>query len=421
MPFPTAHVLSIGTELLKGHTVDTNAAFLSGELDRLGWTVSGITAVGDHLPEIADAIHRLAKKNRVLLLTGGLGPTGDDRTREAIAAALGVELEERAELLEQIAARFRRHGWPMRPINRVQARIPAGAEAIPNPHGTAPGILARVGPADLYALPGVPREMRALFSEWVVPRLPEREGGDCRFMRRVHLIGVGESTLGEAIAAEMSQVANPEVGTTVRDGIITVRIVASGSSETETRTLADGVARRIRAIFPREVFGEDGETLSGVVLSLLAERGSTLACAESCTGGLLASALVDHPGASEVLIESVVAYANDAKVRRLAVGAELLASAGAVSGPVVRAMAEGARARSGADYAIAVTGVAGPGGGTEAKPVGTTWFGLADAEGTHVFRRCLGSNREGNRLRAVQFALDALRRRLQGLPLPEET
>lgn len=420
MPPRQAFILSLGNELVLGHTVDTNSNWLCRELAALGWDVIGVATFGDRTADIARAFGEAAARADAVLATGGLGPTEDDRTRHALAEALGEKLTEHPELVEQIAARFRRIGRPMTPINRVQAQLPESASGLANPCGTAPGIRCRLGGAEVFCMPGVPGEMREMFRVHVAPWLEERAAGAARETRLLHAFGVGESVLGEQIRRFMVEGANPEVGTAVSEGVVTVRVSALAESRERVRGLVEPVAAEIASLLGADIFGRDGETLAEAAVKLLLERQATLALAESCTGGLIASMLVDVPGVSGALLESCVTYSNEAKAKRLGVPPALLEQHGAVSAEVARAMAEGSRISSGADYALAATGVAGPGGGTPEKPVGTVWIALADQAGSCYTCRTFASDRRGNRLRAAQTALDLLRRRIAGAPLPGE-
>ncbi len=420
MPPRTCALLSIGDELLLGFTADTNAHFLCRELSVLGWDVVAVHTLPDSCKAIARAVRDAAGTAAIVVMTGGLGPTADDLTREALAEASAVPLEERPELRRQIEERFRQIGRSMSASNRVQARIPRGAAGLPNSCGTAPGIRARVGEATVYALPGVPVEMREMFRRSVLPDLPPAAAADAIVMRRLHLTGTGESIIGERLHGLMGERRNPSLGITVKDSIITVQIRARGGNQAEAAALAGEVEAEVTARCEEYVFGKDEDTLPGVLVKTLAARGETLAVAESCTGGMIASMIVDIPGASDVLREGVVAYANAAKTRLLGVAEELLREHGAVSGEVAAAMAGGVRANSGATYGLATTGIAGPSGGTKDKPVGTVWLALSRSAGIVYYHRVFSGGRLGVRTRAAYAALDLLRRELTGLALPRE-
>jgi nicotinamide-nucleotide amidase len=346
-----------------------------------------------------------------LIVTGGLGPTLDDVTREAVAASFGAPLAENAQCREAIEAMFSSRGWTMNPTNLRQAFIPAGAEPLANPVGTAPGFHLHMSGCHLFAMPGVPAEMVRMWVDQVAPRLarlapPRRVLAD----RTLRTFGLGESTVGQRIENLMRRGRNPQVGTLASGGVVSIRMRASAATEAEARRLLDRDEASVRAQLRCAVVGE--ATLPQAVAALLTRRGATLAAAESCTGGLVAHLVTDVPGASAFFLEAAVTYSNASKTSRLGVSESLLAEHGAVSDPVARAMAEGMRGRSGADYAVSTTGIAGPGGGTERKPVGLVHLALAGPEGTTSRRVVLPGDRERIRERAAMVALDMLRLRL---------
>ncbi|MBN2713687.1 MAG: CinA family nicotinamide mononucleotide deamidase-related protein, partial [Planctomycetes bacterium] len=342
----------------------------------------------------------------------------DDRTRFAIARALGSDLKEREEFVRQIEERFRAFGKVMGPANRVQARIPIGAEGIRNPGGTAPGITCTLHGAKLFAVPGVPREMKEMFAANIKPDAVEHAGGSIMKMRRIHLFGIGESTVGSLIEEFMKEGANPEVGTTVNHGTITVRLLASGKDQAETDRLINETESEIVKRLGHHVFGYDNDSLANSVISLLKEKKQKVSLAESCTGGMIAEMIVGISGASDVLSEGIVCYSNEAKIKRLGVGRNIIEEHGAVSEEVVRAMAEGERNASGSDFSVAVTGVAGPTGGSEEKPVGTAWIAVSGPYGTVAHKNKFLSDRQGNRMRAANMALAMLRAAVAGHPMP---
>ncbi|MDR1612755.1 MAG: competence/damage-inducible protein A [Planctomycetota bacterium] len=427
---PTAYVLSCGDELLFGHTVDTNAAWLARECTGLGWRILGHRTVGDVTRDIAEAFREASSRADVVILTGGLGPTNDDRTRQALAEALGVELYEDPRALSEVEDVFRRFNRPMSAVNRVQALIPRGTTRIFNPDGTAPGIRAALGNAVIYVLPGVPREMRGMFNGTVKPELEKTHGGRREALRRLRLFGKGESDVGEAIRHLMGERDNPEVGTTVADGIITVRIYAKGDTLDQALAIADAAEAGIREALGGEVFGVEDETLASTVVEALKKSGGILCVAESCTGGMIAGQIVDVPGASTVFMEGTVAYSDAAKIHRLGVDPSGIERHGAVSRETAIGMARGALERASVKtlpaYSLAVTGIAGPDGGAPEKPVGTVWIacGAIDRDGGGTMRSRLYNtvaDRYGTRLRATHAALDLLRRILVGLPLDPGT
>jgi len=401
-----AVIISIGDELLSGATVDTNAAYLSARLEELGISTVRHLTVGDDAGAIADAVRAAAEEVEVVLLTGGLGPTADDLTQEGLAAAMGVPLREDPRSAERIAAFFARRGRRMKPSNRKQALLPVGAEAIDNDCGTAPGIAAQVGRAQVYVLPGPPHEMEEMFQRRIAPRL----GSPGAIARRLlHTFGAGESDVGERIADLMARGRNPAVGTTVKAGVVTVRISASARTRAEADSAAEETAREVRSRLGELVFGQGDETLAAVTGAALRRGGGSLAVAESCTGGMIAAMITEVPGASEYFLGGVVAYANSAKTDLLGVDASLIADRGAVSEPVAAAMAEGVRARFGADWGIGVTGIAGPTGGSAEKPVGLVFIALAGPAGSAVHRHVFSGSRDIVRRRAALAALNHLR------------
>ena len=413
MPGFRARLISSGEELLLGHTTDTNAAWLAREISGLGGTVEGIQTVGDRQGDIEDAIRQAASDADCVIMTGGLGPTDDDRTRHALAAVLGDALVEDPESWLAIQRRFEALARPCSGVNRVQALIPASARALSNPRGTAPGMEALVGPCRFFALPGVPSEMRGMWADHVAPALERYGARGMAITRLLRVCGLGESVVGERIREWMRPGGIVQAGTTVADMVVTVRLFAKAPDPGAARQALDAAAAEIRGLLAPHVFGEGDCTLADAIVDQLARRGQTVALAESCTGGLLSDAIVSVPGASRVFREGVVAYADSVKTSRLGVDADLLHRHGAVSREVAMAMASGLRVRSGADWALATTGVAGPGGGTPNKPVGLVWVALAGPTGADAREWHFADDRAANRRRAVIAALNMLRRALE--------
>lgn len=373
-----AEIIAIGTELITGQALDTNSAWLSQRLGEIGIPVGWHTTVADDLHDNIAAFRVAAERAAVVLATGGLGPTQDDLTREALARLAGVELVLHAESLAHIQEMFAQRNRPMPERNRVQALFPAGAEPIPNRCGTAPGIWLRVGSCHIAALPGVPSEMMVMFDEQIKPRLLQLGlAGGVRLQRKLNCFGSGESHIEEKLLDLTRRGHVPEVGITVSDATISLRIIAQAPSRAEALAQIEPVERTIRDRLGDLVFGVEDEDLHDVVVRLLREQGKTLATAESVTTGQVAERIGRVPGASECFLGGIVAYSNAAKQALLGVPGELLAAHGAVSGPVAEAMAVGCRARFGSDLAVSTTGIAGPGGATPTKPVGLVWVGLA--------------------------------------------
>jgi nicotinamide-nucleotide amidase len=406
-----AVVLSIGTELVQGLSLDTHSAAISRELTGIGVEVLRHVTVGDETRAIAEALRLAAADADLVVATGGLGPTLDDCTRQALAEVMGVALVEDPAATVHLEGWAKVRGRTLSPSNRIQTLLPRGATLLPNPVGTAVGIDARIGRTRVFCMPGVPVEMRTMLAGEVMPRLREAQGRRVTILRTVRTYGMPESLLGERLADLMAPERHPHVGTAVHGGMIDVHVYASGTPA-EAEALASADVATVRERLGPMVFGEGAETLETAVAALLARAGATIALAESCTGGLVAAKLVNVPGISDHLLEGVVAYANEAKVRDLDVPAALIEHHGAVSEPVARAMAEGVRRRAGADVSVGITGIAGPAGGTAEKPVGTVWFAVADDAGTQAARVIFTGDRAEIRERAANHALNMLRLRL---------
>ena len=401
-----AVIIAIGDELIGGASVDTNSEYLSARLAERGIVAVRHVTVGDDADRITQAITAAAAEAELVIITGGLGPTLDDLTRRALADAMGVELIEDARSANRIKAFFDRIGRAMKPSNLTQAMIPAGTEAMDNNCGTAPGIAARLGRADVFALPGPPNEMTEMFERQVVPRL----GVAGALARRIlHAFGTGESDIGERIADLMARDANPKVGTTAKGGIISIRIVATGQTPADTDAAAENTANEIRHRLGELIFGQDEQTLASVVGDALKDCGMTLATAESCTGGMIGQMMTETPGASGYFLGGIVAYANSAKTAMLNVPAEVIESHGAVSEQVADAMARGAREKFGADFALSVTGIAGPDGGSDDKPVGLVYIALSGPSSTKVHRHIFSGARDIIRRRAALTTINHLR------------
>lgn len=411
--------LSVGTELTTGSTIDTNVAWLAQRFAGLGLTIRRHTTLPDHMESLVDhvrTIHAAASQPTLLVITGGLGPTLDDMTRDAVAAALGQPLAEDADSRRAIEEMFRRRGWPMAESNLRQALFPQGATALPNSCGTAPGFYVCSGQLHVVAMPGVPYEMKSMYAEQVEPILRRiAPGGRVVAARILHTFGLGESAVGQMIAENMAPGRNPTVGTTAASGLVSVRIWAAAPSVNEAAAMLDREEADLRGKLGHAVVGRDEDRLPQVVARLLTETKATVAVAESCTGGLISKLLTDVPGSSAFFIEGAVTYANESKTTRLDVPTELIAQHGAVSEPVAKAMAEGLRQQAKTTYALATTGIAGPSGGTVAKPVGLVFVALACPDTTTVRKLNLAGDRDRVRLRAALNALNMLRLRIQGV------
>ncbi len=416
-------LLATGDELLTGQILDTNSVWLMDRLWDLGIMARRKTLVADDREDLAAALRETTSRADLVVMSGGLGPTEDDLTAEVVAGAMGVPLEVDEPSLEAIRARFVKLGREMTPNNAKQARFPRGATVIPNRFGTAPGFSVRLGRAELVALPGVPVEYRGLLDEWVLPRLASRVGATPAF-RLVKLFAVPESHADQAMRPVMDDPANRGVRFGYRAHWPEIHVkwstapasagATSGTAEPSAEAHADRILAQVRAIFGDAIFAEGKDELAPLVVAQLARRGERVALAESCTGGLVAEMLTRVPGASNVFDLGVVAYANAIKSGIVGVPEALLATHGAVSEPVARALAEGIRSAGKATWGIGITGIAGPTGGTPEKPAGTVYVALAGPRGTEAVHRVWRGDRERVRKTTAYEALDMLRRATRG-------
>jgi len=411
-------LINTGSELMLGRVLNTHQQWLCGRLADIGYTVARQVAVADTGNDICQAVREALARADLVITTGGLGPTSDDLTRDLMARLLGRALREDAAVLGDIRHFFESRSRAMPDRTRVQALVPEGAMVLPNPHGTAPGLAMEVQPNPFRAggrlswlimLPGPPRELRPMFTGSVMPLLqrvlPPADKFVCRTLRTT---GIGESAVQERIGEPLQRQVEVglDLGYCARPGRVDVRLSARGGDAEQRVAEAEGI---VRGLLGRRIYGVEDEDLETVIVRLLTERKATLALAESCTGGCVAHRVTNVPGASAVLLAGLVTYSNAAKQKFLDVGADTLARHGAVSEPVAREMAEGARRQTGADYALSVTGIAGPGGGTPEKPVGTVFIGLAGSSGTVVERHLNPYDRETFKQVAAEQALDLLR------------
>ena len=408
-------ILCVGTELLLGNILNGNARWLAEELSALGLPHYRQTVIGDNRERLIAQIQEIAGRSRVLITTGGLGPTPDDLTTEAIAAAFSTPLEERPEVWADITAKSRSRGREPSVETRRQALLPRGAAVLPNPTGTAPGMIwSPVEGFTLLTFPGVPSEMRAMWQQTAAPWL--RQSGlstGAYVSRMLRFWGIGESALAAQVGDLLDQ-SNPTVAPYAGRGEVKLRITAQAASEAEAQRLVMATEDDLRQRTGQLCFGVDDQSLASVVLAQLRRRGQTLAVAESCTGGGLGAELTAVPGSSDVLLGGVIAYSNAVKSKVLGVPEALLEQVGAVSDPVAEAMAEGVRRLTGSDWSLAITGIAGPGGGTESKPVGLVHLAVAGPDGCESHPIRLGSTRGRDWIRMVSAgeALNRLRLRL---------
>lgn len=407
-------IVTIGDELLLGFTIDTNAAHIARELSAIGIRIVHRTTVGDDPEHIAAAIQDALNRTGAVITTGGLGPTADDRTKPAIARVFGRDMVLDADILSNLEARWlKRFGQAMPVSNRQQASVPTGAAILANRHGSAPGIWLEDEKGRWVAMmPGVPREMRGMLTDTLLPRLRALVPSGGRVVRSLTLrtANISES----AVADRMSELAGGINGLSLAylpgaDGV-DLRVTSDALNDTETTFALDAAARRIREKVGRYVYGENTDDLAELMLTACKAQNATIGLAESCTGGLVGARLTAIPGSSAVLLGGVIAYANDVKIRELGVPASDIEQFGAVSETVARAMATGIREKLGTTIGLSVTGIAGPDGGTPEKPVGTVWVAVDFNGEVHAVKAVLPGDRNEIRHRASQLVLDRLRR-----------
>ncbi len=409
---PEAEIIAVGSELLTADKIDTNSLFLTSGLNGIGIEVVRKIIVGDERVRLAESVRAAVGRSSIVILSGGLGPTEDDVTRDAVAAALGRELVFSEDVLEAIRARFRSFGRKMADVNKRQAFVIAGAEVLANPRGTAPGLWLNTGSAVVALLPGPPRELMPMFTEECIPRLRAMFPSRVIRTRFFRATGIGEGDLDQLIAPVYTRYSNPVTTILASGGDIQIHLRAQCDGEAEAEKLLDEVGEQILPLLGDKVYSRNGDPLEVVIGEVLRQRGQTLSVAESCTGGLLGARITTVPGSSNYFRGGFLTYIDAMKTKLLGVPAELIAEYTAVSEAAAGAMAEGARRSTGADYALSITGYAGPDGGTAENPVGTVFVGLATPDGTAVRRLRLPGDRDRIRGFAVQNALDMLRRAL---------
>ncbi|MDY6782593.1 MAG: competence/damage-inducible protein A [Cyanobacteriota bacterium] len=412
----SAEIICVGTELLLGDIVNTNAQYLARELARLGIPHYFQSVVGDNPKRLQQAMQTACDRASVLIFTGGLGPTPDDLTHSAIADYFKIPLVERPEIVQDIAEKFAKRRRQMTPNNRKQALLPEGAAILPNVSGTAPGLIWQPQKGlTLLTFPGVPSELYRMWQETAVPYLQGQGWGQqVIYSRMLKFWGIGESALAAKVAPFFDSL-DPTVAPYAQKGVVKLRVSAKAVSESSARAIIDPVARQLQEIAGEDYFGADEETLASVVGDLLRDRAQTLSVAESCTGGGLGALLTEIPGSSDFFFGGAIAYSNEVKMSVLGVGREVLMQLGAVSEPVAQQMALGAKKQFATDWSLSITGIAGPGGGSEHKPVGLVYIGLAAPDGSvDIFEYRFGAERDRATIRALSanHALDRLRRKL---------
>jgi nicotinamide-nucleotide amidase len=406
-------LIFVGTELLLGQVINTNAAYLGQNLASLGVDLYHSNVVGDNLDRIKGAIQTALDRADLVLVTGGLGPTFDDITREGIAAAIGREMVYNPQVMAQIEKHFKRVKHPILPIHRRQAYVlSSGCQVVPNPIGSAPGLIIKAGGKWIIAMPGVPREMKRMCEDTIFAWVAEKAGKSVIKSKVLKVCGMGESMVANELQEIIKPLTNPTIAFLAQPSEVSVRITAKASDSDEANRMITVVADQIRGKLGENICAEDDQTMEQVVGSLLSECQSTLAIAESCTGGLISDRITDVPGSSDYFQGTVVAYSNQLKIDLLNVSKEDLDRHGAVSSPVAIQMAQGVRSLAKADYGLGITGIAGPTGATPQKPVGLVYAALASQHGAYGKEFRFVGDRSIIKRRASQMALDMLRREL---------
>ena len=408
----SAEIIAVGSELLTPEKTDTNGLWLTEKLMSIGVEVKLKTIVGDDEARLEETIRDALKRSDIVITTGGLGPTEDDVTRQVSARAAGRELVYHDDIETHLRERFRSWGREMPEINKRQAFVIDGAAVLPNPNGSAVGMMLKDAAKFLVVLPGPPREMQPMFEDHVIESLRSVAGNVSVVRRVLRVSGIGESAVDELIAPIYKTYPAVQTSILFNRTEIEIHLSAAANSEAEAAAVINGLAEELAATLGVALFAKNGETMEEVVGNLLKSRNETLSVAESCTGGLIGARLTDVAGSSAYFLEGVVTYSNEAKMRSLGVPAETLKKHGAVSSETAEAMASGIRERAATDYAISVTGIAGPDGGTEDKPVGTVFIGYSDETRTKSLKLTLPGDRYLIRWRSSQAALDYLRRQI---------
>lgn len=406
-------ILTVGTEILFGQIVNTNAAFLSRELNNLGYDVMYHYSVGDNPGRLAELIEFAFRDCDMIITTGGLGPTQDDLTKEVIAQAMGDRLVVSPEALSALKDRYERSGRPMTENNLKQANMPESAQILPNDQGTAPGFWLEKKGKIIVSMPGPPREMTNMFEKEVKPRLISRQDSVI-YYKILRTFGLGESKMETVLLPLIDGQTDPTIATYAKEGECSLRIASKRPTKEEAEAAVEGMTARVMDIIGEYVYSTDNEELADVVANMLLDKNITISCAESCTGGLFAGTLINTDGISKVFDRGIVTYSNEAKIKELGVKAETLDTFGAVSPETAAEMAEGIRAKTGTDMAVSVTGIAGPGGGSADKPVGLVYIGIAYDGKTDVVKTQMRNvTRNWNRNYAVLNMLYEIYKRIK--------
>jgi len=405
-------IITIGDELITGHTVDKNSSFIARQLTSIGFDVKFLTSVGDSVEQMVDVFRLALKRAGVIITSGGLGPTDDDVTKKAIVKLFKRNLVFHEDVLEDIRARYAKRGIDMPAINQNQALLPQGATFFTNKFGSALGICIAENDRIFISLPGVPAEMKQILTDSVIPYLENIKTGMSFKVVKLRTTGIIESKLAEIIAPQLKLEPGVKLAYLPSYGGIDLRVMAIGENDDEATEKAQKLVRFLELVCGRYIYGRDDDTLESVVGQLLKDNDKTLAVAESCTAGQLGMLITSVPGSSAYFLGGVIAYSNDVKETQLSVEPKIIKQHGAVSEQCAKAMAEGCRKALECDYALSITGIAGPEGGSEQKPVGATFIGLSAVHGTYAKQFNFGTHRESNRARASYAALELLRREI---------
>lgn len=415
-----AEIITIGDELLIGQVIDSNSAWIAEQLNLVGIRVHQITSISDGRKHILKTLKDASGRANLVLITGGLGPTKDDITKHTLCEYFKTELVFHQPSFENVEKLFKARGYKVTELNRKQAEVPANSTPLPNPNGTAPGMWFEKDAVIYVSMPGVPFEMKPMITNEVLPRLAKKLNSSYIVHKTILTHGVGESLLAKIIESWEDKLPKKvKLAYLPQPGIVRLRLTAVGSDKNKLQSILDQQVNDLEAVIPDLIFGYNDDTLEGVTGKLLKEKKLTLSTAESCTGGYIAHLITSIPGSSEYYTGTTVSYANELKIRELGVKQEALDKHGAVSETVVKQMAEGARSKFSTYYALSVSGIAGPDGGTDEKPVGTTWIGLATPEKTIAKRFLFGEHRGRNIRKSALAALNMLR--VEILQIPETT
>ncbi|MFQ5453769.1 MAG: competence/damage-inducible protein A [Candidatus Zixiibacteriota bacterium] len=403
-------IITIGDELLTGHTIDSNAKFIAQHLTGLGFSVKHISTAGDTLEQMEEAILLGLKRAKIVITTGGLGPTDDDNTKKAIVKVFKRNLVYHENILNEIKARYARRGIEMPAINQNQALLPQGADFFPNQYGSAVGICIAENNKIFIALPGVPQEMEQIMLDEVIPYLTKMKPAHLLKVIKIRTTGIVESKLADLLKPKIKLGSGVKLAFLPAYGGVDLRIMVTDEDETEAAEKAQLMERNIEATIGKHIYGKENDSLESVVGQLLIDNDKTLATAESSTGGQLGMIITSVPGSSSYFLGGAIVYSNESKINNLGVTEELIEEYGAVSEECALAMAAGCRKLFKCDYALSITGIAGPAGATDSKPIGTTYIGLVSAHTTIAKKFNFGTNREATRTRAAYAALELLRR-----------